>query len=210
MTVAPAFPVVKLGTELVLTCIIASPRPAAFSWEIDGSPVTTSSDRFVLETSSYMSTLNITSLVEGDLSTITCTASDPLHLPISTSVVVTETEQLYLFGDRTEETLCVGEGEELRLVCPIRSGLNSTTLPMVRWFLGTRELRDGVEGVELQTANKIENDVAILGEVSVKEDDRDEYECEVTDADAGVVLKYFITVFVTSKRLSNCLLYYAN
>lgn len=129
----------------------------------------------------------------SDLTTVSCVVNDPLHPVLTSSVVVTETGQLYLVGDSTGETLNVPEEGDLVLRCPIRGRSESTS---VRWFAATRELRDGVGGVTLTLDQGTGSSVAVLpGVASVAEDDRDQYLCKV--ADGGIQLQYQFTIYVT-------------
>lgn len=186
---------VRLGTPLTLTCAVQSLRPAAFTWSI-GNTTVTPSNRLVVTPSSSQSTLLITSLERADLGTISCTVNDPLHPPLVDSTIVMETDELYLLGDRTEETLNVPKGNPLRLECPIRARSEAT---LVRWFAGSRELFDGDNGVQFRTSESGSSVASVGGVASLEDDDGDRYLCEVTDVtDASVRLQYEIELYITS------------
>ena len=187
-------PVVRLGTSLVLRCSVDAPRDVKFQWAVNSIPVT-SSGRFQIESDpvSGTSILTITSVLLEDLGEARCTVLDPLHVPLSNTLTVTETGQLYLFGDQTSRVHQVGDGQAIRLECPIRSSTEDTR---ILWFTGSRLLTNS-SGVSLY---RLENGSAIaeLGVASLAEDEGDQYVCQVREG--AISLNYSITIYVTSKR----------
>ena len=197
-SVSPENPVVRLGTPLVLRCSAPSVRPLSFSWTVGSRTLTSSAGRYSIISTTSFSILNFTSVMEGDLGTVVCSVSDRLHAPLSSSLEVTETSRLYLFGDRTMETLHVEEGQQLVLMCPVRASSGASEV----WFSGSRQLENNTAGTLLF---QLENGtfVAELDRmVSVNRDDGDKYLCRVTKG--GVRLEYNITVYVTSKHGCVC------
>jgi hypothetical protein len=155
------------------------------------------SDRItVTSTSSHESTLHITSLIREDLGRVLCTVNDPIHLPLVGTADVVETDQVYLFGvqgNRTKQTLNIGQGAPLVLECPTRALSTSGT---VEWFAGGLLLVDGLNGVRFTRSENGSSLVSLGTSVSLEQDDGDSYICSVTD---GRKLLLEIEIYVTGK-----------
>ena len=143
-----------------------------------------------------VSTLVITSVLEEDLGTFSCVAMDSLHIPLKASATVIETNDLYLFGNRTQEILKIRDGDTLHLQCPVRGRSSSASL---RWFMGSVELQNNMNGVSVMT---LPNGTSVVegGVVRLGPDDGDKYKCAVTDGRIKIELS--ITLYVTSKFTS--------
>ena len=199
---------VRLGTNVTLTCDLNSTQSTAtFSWSINDTPIPGSSPGssppFTVTSTPTQSTLVIAFITESQLGVVSCQASKPLHFPVTTSVRLTETSDLYLFGDMERQQLLVANGTTLVLECPVRSRSESTE---VRWFDGDRLLSDEDKGVAL-TELPNGTAVATLGLATLTNDNGDMYMCEVRDDRLASSLFLRIEIYITSEDFVCCFLF---
>ena len=164
--------------------MVNSPRSVWLSWTFNGSVVTPST-RHTTVTQGQTSVLNISDLMDSDLGSYTCTMSDPIHLPVSASVTVMETNELYFVGGVVQRTAQISNGSDLVLDCPFRRGRGSIS---VQWLEGTERLRSGGRVTVSSDGRQLILDTITLA------DDMKVYTCRANDDTHSIELTFRVNV----------------
>ena len=123
--------------------------------------------------------------MESDLGSYTCTVSDPIHLPVSASVAVVETSELYFVGGMVQRLAQALNGSNLELNCTVRRGRGNVS---VQWLKGTERLRSGGRVTVSSDGRQLTLDTVTLV------DDMTVYTCRATDDVGSIELNFQVNV----------------